>query len=113
MGPEGISPFSSFFSRISSLFLRESPLFLRFSSRYPRTRGKELQFTGKVGNFTPTPSAPTPSRTSRLMWVVFIIDMLFFAPNLRTPPFFQDVSDPPPTTPQTALIAGVMGPLTV
>ena len=61
------SRFSSlfhFFSRFSSLFF----VFLRFSSffcLFSWKKGKRLQFTGKMGNFTPTPSAPTPFGTSR------------------------------------------------
>ena len=31
----------------------------------PVLKTKKLQFTGKMGNFTPTPTAPTPLRTSR------------------------------------------------
>ena len=64
--------FFAFFAGISP-FLRESPFFcafLRFFALYPR-RGKQLQFTGKMGSFTPTPSAPTPLRTSRMsnLWL--------------------------------------------
>ena len=76
MGSEELSHFFRFFSfffaflfffRFSSLFF----VFLRFSSFFFVFRlffwnkGKRLQFTGKMGNFTPTPSAPTPFGTSR------------------------------------------------
>ena len=79
-GVGGIFPFFSFFFvflRFSSfffVFLRFSSLFfvfLRFSSfffvfcLFSWNKGKRLQFTGKMGNFTPTPSAPTPFGTSR------------------------------------------------
>ena len=47
----------SFFLRFSSLFF----VLLLFS----QDKSKGLQFTGKMGIFTPTPSAPTPFRTSR------------------------------------------------
>ena len=66
----GIFPFSSFFFaflRFSSLFFA----FLRFSSfffvfrLFSWNKGKRLQFTGRMGNFAPTPSAPTPCGTSR------------------------------------------------
>ena len=60
MGSEGFSHvfrFSPFFLR----FLYFSLVFLLFS----HDKSKRLQFTGKMGNFTPTPSAPTPFRTSR------------------------------------------------
>ena len=56
--------FSSFFFaflRFSSLFF----VFLRFSLVLSEDKGKRLQFTAKMGNFTPTPSAPTPCKTSR------------------------------------------------
>ena len=41
------------------------PLFLRFSLLLLKDKGKQQQFTAKMGNFTPTPSAPTPCKTSR------------------------------------------------
>ena len=53
------------FLRIFPLFLRIFPLFLRFSLLLPQDKGKQQQFTAKMGNFTPTPSAPTPCKTSR------------------------------------------------
>ena len=65
--------FSSFFFvffRFSSLFF----VFLRFFLPiivYSWNKGKRLQFTGKMGNFTPTPSAPTPFGTSRKVAIEF------------------------------------------
>ena len=49
------------FLRIFSFFF----VFLRFSSLFsssPKDRGEQQQFTAKMGNFTPTPSAPTPCK---------------------------------------------------
>ena len=52
------------FLRIFPLFLRIFPLFLRFSLLLLiKDKGKQRQFTAKMGNFTPTPSAPTPCYT--------------------------------------------------
>ena len=65
-GVGGIFPFFRFFS----FFF----VFLRFSSLFwhsPRGQGKQLQFTAKMGNFTPTPSAPTPCKTSRTLLLCF------------------------------------------
>ena len=77
MGPEEFSHFLRFFFvflrffvffRFSSFFF----VFLRFSSfssffcLFSWNKGQRLQFTGKMGNFTPTPSAPTPFETSRI-----------------------------------------------
>ena len=69
MGSEEFSPFFSLafsfffvFPRFASLFF----VFLRFSGILLRGRGKRLQFTATMGNFTPTPSAPTPCKTSRV-----------------------------------------------
>ena len=52
-GVGGIFPFFSFFFAFFSFFFAF------------QDKSKQLQFTGKMGNFTPTPSAPTPFRTSR------------------------------------------------
>ena len=52
------------FLRIFPLFLRIFPLFLRFSLLLLKDKGKQRQFTAKMGNFTPTPSAATPCKTS-------------------------------------------------
>ena len=54
------------FLRIFPLFLRNFPLFLRISPLFLKGKGKEQQFAAKMGNFTPTPSAPTPCKTSRI-----------------------------------------------
>ena len=73
-GVGGIFPFFRFFFCFSSLFrfffLRFSSLFfvfLRSSLVLSEDKGKRLQFTAKMGNFTPTPSAPTPCKTSRFL----------------------------------------------
>ena len=42
-------------------------VFLRLALILSEDKGKRLQFTAKMGNFTPTPSAPTPCKTSRLI----------------------------------------------
>ena len=43
-------------------------VFFSFFSSSPKgQKGKEQQFTAKMGNFTPTPSAPTPCKTSRVL----------------------------------------------
>ena len=47
-------------------FLRIFPLFLRFSLLLLKDKGKQQQFTAKMRNFTQTPSAPTPCKTSRM-----------------------------------------------
>ena len=67
-GVGGIFPFFTFFFvffRFSSFFFA----FLRFSSLFfvflLEDKGEQLQFTAKMGNFTPTPSAPTPCATSQ------------------------------------------------
>ena len=49
--------FFSFF--FSSLFFGSSFVFLRFFS-FSLDKGQQLQFTGKMGNFTLTPSTPSP-----------------------------------------------------
>ena len=60
------SEWFSLFLRIFPLFLRPFfPLFLRFSLLLLKDKGKQQQFAAKMGNFTPTPSAPTPCKTSR------------------------------------------------
>ena len=53
-GVGGIFPFFSFFF-----------VFLRFCVALMEDKGKRLQFTARMGNFTPTPSALTPCKTSR------------------------------------------------
>ena len=54
MGLEELSLFPSFLFPFSCLFLR----FFSFFSSFSKDKGKRLQFTGDIGNFTPTPSAP-------------------------------------------------------
>ena len=49
------------FFRFSSFFF----VFLRFSPLLLKDKGEQQQYTAKMGNFTPTPSAPTPCKTSR------------------------------------------------
>ena len=41
------------------------PHFPSFFSSFSKDKSKQLQFTGTMGHFTPTPCAPTPFRTSR------------------------------------------------
>ena len=55
------SPFSSHFSPFSSHF---SLLLLNLGQE-----GKQQQFTAKMGNFTPTPSAPTPCTNNHVKLV--------------------------------------------
>ena len=57
------SPFFTHFSLFFTLF----PLLLRFSLLLLKDMGKQQQFTAKMGNFTPTPSAPTPRKTSQIL----------------------------------------------
>ena len=59
-GVGGIFPFFLLF-----FFFRFSSFFFAFRL-FSWNKGKRLQFTGKMGNFTPTPSAPTPFGTSRI-----------------------------------------------
>ena len=56
MGLEGISPFLRFFCVFLRLFCGNLPFFALFFAFFA---------LWKLGNFTPTPSAPTPLRTSR------------------------------------------------
>ena len=53
--------FCAFF-RFSLFFF----VFLRFSLLLPKDKGKQQQFTANMGDFTPTPSAPTPCKISRV-----------------------------------------------
>ena len=55
------------FLRIFPLFLHIFPLSLGFSLLILKDKGKQQRFTAKMGNFTPTPSAPTPCKTSRII----------------------------------------------
>ena len=60
------------FLRIFSLFFfRFFFVFLRFSLLLLKDKGKQQQFTAKMGNFTPTPSAPTPCKTSRFYFFCY------------------------------------------
>ena len=57
--------FSSFFFFVFFFFFSfffSSFLFLCFSLTLLEGKGKQLQFTAKMGNLTPTPSAPTPCK---------------------------------------------------
>ena len=51
---------------IFPLFYAFFPLFLRISLLLLKDKGKQQQFTAKMGNFTPTPSAPTPCKTFQI-----------------------------------------------
>ena len=64
VGVDGVGVIFPFLC-ILPLFLRIFPLFFRFSLLLLKDKGKQQQFTRKMGNFTPTPSAPTPCKTSR------------------------------------------------
>ena len=72
IGVDGVGVIFPFFTHFSPflcifpLFLRIFPLFLRISLLLLKDKGKQQQFTAKMGNFTPTPSAPTPCKTPRL-----------------------------------------------
>ena len=57
-----IFPFFTHFSLFSSFF-RLFFAFLRFCLLF--SSSPQQHFTAKMGNFTPTPSAPTPCKTSR------------------------------------------------
>ena len=69
MGLEGISPFSAFFFFLRA-FLRffggNLPFFRFFKAflRFVLEQGANNCNSLEMGNFTPTPSAPTPLRTS-------------------------------------------------
>ena len=58
VGVDGVGVIFPFFTHCS-LFSRIFPLFLRFSLLLLTDKGKQQQFTAKMGNFTPTPSALT------------------------------------------------------
>ena len=58
--------FFPFFYAFFPFFHAFFPLLLRFSLLLLKDKGKQQQFTAKMGNFTPTPSAPTPCKTSRV-----------------------------------------------
>ena len=63
MGSEWFSPFvHAFFPFFFAFF----PSFCIFPFFLRIDKGKQQQFTAKMGNFTPTPSAPTPCKTSRV-----------------------------------------------
>ena len=68
MGSEGFPHFFPFFFRFSWLFVffvffvfRRFSLFFFVFLLSSLDKSKRLQFPGKMGNFTPTPSAATPS----------------------------------------------------
>ena len=61
MGLDGVEGIFHFF-----VFLRFLVV-LRFSSLFfILGQGQRLQFTAPMGNFTPTPSAPTPCKSFRI-----------------------------------------------
>ena len=66
VGVDGVGVIFPFFYAFFPFFLRIFPLFLRISLLLLKDKGKQQQFTAKMGNFTPTPSAPTPCKTSRM-----------------------------------------------
>ena len=58
------------FLRIFSLFFRFSSIFFRFSLLLlNKGQGQTTAIYCKMGNFTPTPSAPTLCKTSRHGWL--------------------------------------------
>ena len=70
MGSEWFSPFFSHFSPFSTQFSPFSTHFSPFSAHFspfsPKGQGQTTAiYCKKMGNFTPTPSAPTPCKTSR------------------------------------------------
>ena len=77
MGSEWFSPFFTHFPFFYAFcpFFSILPLFLRFSLLLLKDKGKQQQFTAKMGNFTPTPSAPTPCKTSRELFSETSCDM--------------------------------------
>ena len=62
VGVDGVGGNFPLFVFIVSLF----SLFVAFFS-FSKDTEKQLQFTGKMGNFTLTPSAPTLFKTSRII----------------------------------------------
>ena len=60
VGVDGVGVIFPFFYAFLLFFYAFSPLLLK-------EKGKQKQFTAKMGNFTPTPSAPTPCKTSRMV----------------------------------------------
>ena len=67
VGVDGVGVIFPFFLRIFPLFYAFFPFFYAFFSASPiKDKGKQQQFTAKKANFTPTPSAPTPCKTSRI-----------------------------------------------
>ena len=58
--------FPPFFTHLFPFFYAFFPLFFAFLCFLLKDKGKQQQFTAKMGNFTPTPSAPTPCKTSRV-----------------------------------------------
>ena len=71
VGVDGVGVIFPLFLRVFALCLRIFSLFfffafLRFSLLLLiKDKGKQQQFTAKMGNFTRTPSGPTPCKTSR------------------------------------------------
>ena len=68
MGSEWFSPFFTHFFA----FFRSSS-FSSLSLLLQKDEGKQQQFTAKMGNVTPTPSAPTPCRTSRIFHKLHLV----------------------------------------
>ena len=73
VGVDGVGvifPFFYAFFVFLRIFLLFFFAFLSFSllfSSSPKGQGQTTaKFTAKMGNFTPTPSAPTPCKTSRI-----------------------------------------------
>ena len=66
VGVDGVGMNFPFFYAFFLFLYAFSPFFLHFSLLPLKDKGKQQQFTAKMGNFTPTPSAPTPCKTSRI-----------------------------------------------
>ena len=68
VGVDGVGVIFPFFYAFFPCFYAFFPFFYAFVPFFLlKDKGKQQQFTAKMGNFTPTPSAPTPCKTSRFL----------------------------------------------
>ena len=65
VGVDGVGVIFPFFDAFFRFFTHFFAFFSLFSSSPKRQGQTTAKFTAKMGNFTPTPSAPTPCKTSR------------------------------------------------